>query len=258
MDHGERMKLAALIPARSGSKRLPGKNMRDFFGHPLLAYAISAAVNSGIFDRVIVSSDDPQIGSAGSLYGAEFFRRPDHLASDNATLVDVARHALQKLSHDSALPEVLCQMMPNCPLVRSFDVRNHWRIFESGRRSFQISVVPYRGVYPHWALTADADFRGHWKFGQEQLVRSQDLQHTYCPTGAIWFVRAEDFLRQNAFYGEPFHLAPLDPNRGIDIDTLDDFEMAELLARGLASRDGASPLEPVQCGAFQHAGVSGD
>jgi N-acylneuraminate cytidylyltransferase len=249
-----RSKPVAIIPARGGSKRLAGKNMRFFFGHPLLAYAISAAVNCGIFSRVIVSSEDAVIGRAAEWYGAEFLERPQHLASDTATLVDVARHVLESLSEKTSLPDSFCQLMPNCPLVRSSDLLEHWEHFNEGQRHFQISAVRYRCVYPDWALTTDKDFKGQWKFGEENLVRSQQLRPSVCPTGAVWMMRTQKFLEQNTFYGDPFHVAIINPNHGLDIDDRDDWELAELIVRGLTSQDDLSPLEPVGRPAFQPQG----
>ncbi len=250
-------KSIALIPARGGSKRLPGKNILPFFGHPMLAYGVSAALNSDLFARVIVSSDDPLVGRVAEWYGAEFMLRPPELASDTASLVEVARHVLQTLRERSGFsPEILCQSMPNCPLVRSSDLVDHWRLFQRGGRSFQISVAPYRSGYPHWALTADERFRGKWLFGERYLIRSQELKDSYCPTGAIWLARVEDFLEQGTFYGSPFHLAPLDANRGIDIDDDADLDLAELIVHGLKARSGASPLEPVGRESFCAAGAS--
>jgi CMP-N-acetylneuraminic acid synthetase len=248
-----RSNLTAIIPARGGSKRLPGKNVRLFFGHPMLAYAVSAALNSGLFAEVIVSSDDPAVGRIAERYGASFLSRPPHLATDSAQLVDVARHVLETLQAQGRDPEAICQCMPNCPLVRSSAIVEHWRMFQEGDRRFQISAVPYRGVYPHWALVCDEHGRGRWLFNQHQenLVRSQDLPAALCPTGAIWWVRTKDFLEQNAFYGSPFHIASMDANRGIDIDDEEDLKLAELLVRGLMARDGESPLEPANQAAFR-------
>jgi CMP-N-acetylneuraminic acid synthetase len=242
--------LIAIIPARSGSKRLPGKNVRLFFGHPMLAYSVLAALNSGLFAQVIVSSDDPAIGRIAEWYGATFVLRPPELASDSAQLVDVARHVLEMLRSRGMDPEAICQIMPNCPLVRSADIVEHWRMFKGGDRLFQISVIPYRGVYPHWAIVSDEQQGGRWLFGERSLVRSQDLPSTFCPTGAIWWARTKDFLAQNAFYGSPFHLAAMDANRGIDIDDEEDLKLAELLVHGLTVRDGESPLEPANHDAF--------
>jgi CMP-N-acetylneuraminic acid synthetase len=219
----------------------------------MLAYAVSAAVNSGLFAEVIVSSDDPAIGSFAESYGAVFLPRPAELASDSAGLVDVARHVLDVLRGRGVEPEAICQCMPNCPLVRSADIVEHWRRFEQGGHFFQISVVPYRGVYPQWALVSD-DHGGRWLFGERNLARSQEMPLTFCPTGAIWWVRTNEFLAQKAFYGSPFFLAPMDANRGIDIDDEEDLKLAELLVHGLTVREGKFPLEPVN----QHGSAPGN
>ena len=211
----------------------------------MLAYSVSAALNSGLFAQVVVSSDDPAVGNIAEWYGAAFVLRPLELANDSAQLVDVARHALEVLRRRGLEPEAICQCMPNCPLVRSADIIQHWRIFKEKNRIFQISVVPYRGVYPHWAMISDDSGGGRWLFGERNLIRSQDLPLTFCPTGAIWWARTKEFLAQKAFYGSPFYLMPMDPNRGIDIDDEEDLKLAELLVHGLTVREGKSPLEPV-------------
>ncbi len=218
--------------------------MLPFFGHPMLAYSVSAALNSRLFAQVIVSSDDPSVGRIAEEYGAVFMLRPSELATDSATLVDVARHVLDVLRCRGMEPAAFCQCMPNCPLVRSADIIEHWQLFKDGDRLFQISVVPYRGVYPHWAIISDDRQGGRWLFGESNLLRSQQLPTVFCPTGAIWWARTRDFLAQKAFYGSPFSLAPMDANRGIDIDDEEDFKLAELLVHGLTARDGESPLEP--------------
>lgn len=215
----------------------------------MLTYAVSAGLNSGLFREVIVSSDDAAVARLVEPYGATFVLRPPELASDSASLVDVARHVLDLLRDRGIEPEALCQCMPNCPLVRSQDIVDLWHRFELGNHSFQISVVPYRGLYPHWAVVSDDQNDdqniGKWLFGDNNFVRSQDLPKAYCPTGAIWWARTKDFREQNAFYGSPFALAPMDPNRGLDIDEEEDLQLAELLVHGLTARDNASPLEPM-------------
>jgi CMP-N-acetylneuraminic acid synthetase len=233
----------AVIPARSGSKRLPGKNLLSFFGHPMMAYGIAAAVNSGLFDKVIVSSDDAEIGRVAEWYGAQFVERPAELATDTAKSVDAVTHVLRKLEATGSCPGSLCQVLPNCPLVTSADIIEHGRLFREGRRLFQISVVTYRCVYPEWAMVEDNEGRGRWRFGPEFLVRSQELTRTFCPTGAVWWARCADLLAQNTFYGSPYHLVEMDANRGVDIDDEEDLRLAELLVLGLTSRDGRVPLE---------------
>ncbi|MEM7034982.1 MAG: acylneuraminate cytidylyltransferase family protein, partial [Chloroflexota bacterium] len=214
----------AIIPARGGSKRLPGKNIKPFFGHPMLAYAISAAFNSGLFTKVVVSTDDPQIGEVAKWYGADYLPRPAKFATDNAGLPEVSLHLLETYKKQSFQFDALCQLMPNCPLRRSDDIVALNQQFETNKRHFQISVIPYRGVYPHWALLTDETGQGQWLFG-DYLVPSQQLETVSCPTGAIWWVTVPEFLEQQAFYGTPFHLALMDGNRGMDIDDAEELEL---------------------------------
>jgi CMP-N-acetylneuraminic acid synthetase len=239
----------AIIPARGGSKRLPGKNVRSFFGHPMLAYAIAAAENTRLFGEIIVSSDDPEIGRIAKWYGARYLERPALLATDEASLVDVALHMLNVLISEGKRPGELCQLMPNCPLRTSKDIVDLHQDFETNARDFQISAIPYRGVYPHWAMVVDERGLGRWAFGQEFLVQSQNLSRTYCPTGATWWVRTEPFQREKSFYGPGFCVAPMPPNEGIDIDTEEDLHLAELLVKGQLY-DGKNPLEPIRQVAF--------
>lgn len=245
--------LLAVIPARGGSKRIPGKNVLSFFGHPMIAYAISAARNCGLFERIIVSTDNAEIGKMAAWYGGEYFARPPNLATDTADLVDVSLHVLQTLAGEGFQPRALCQLMPNCPLRRSDDICNHFHEFETSNRKFQISVVPYRAVYPHWAVAQDQD-GGKFIFGTDLRANSQTLPKAYCPTGAIWWVQCEEFIEQRAFYGKPYYFASMDANRGIDIDDAADLALADLLVRGLRDRDGASPLEVITAQPFR-AGV---
>ena len=233
------MTAACLIPARGGSRRIPRKNIVPFFGHPMLAYTIAAAVRSSLFRTVVVSTDDEEIAEVGARYGASVASRPAALANDTA---DIAAVALQFLDQEAPWADTLCVLLPNCPLRRATDVVDHHRAFVRERRRFQISAVRYRGVYPQWAMTRADDGAGAWLFGS-RTVPSQQLGAPLCPTGAVWWADVEALRRERTFYGEPFHLEEIDANRGLDIDGPEDLALAELLVHGLAARDGASPLE---------------
>lgn len=232
--------LVAVIPARGGSTRVPRKNVLEFFGHPMLAYTVAAARGSRIFDEVLVSTDDAEIADVARAHGAEVVDRPAELALDAVPSSEVVLHAIASVGEVDAV----CQLMPNCPLRTSADVQAHWAAF-SGHGGFQISVVPFRGVYPHWSLERSEDGSGRWYLG-EALVRSQDLAPLVCPTGAIWWADADALRRAQTFYGPGFRLEPIDADRGFDIDTAEDLALADLLVRGLRDRDGRSPLEPVE------------
>ena len=209
----------------------------------MMAYGISAAVNSGLFEKIVVSSDDPEIGRVGEWYGAEFMERPAELATDTAKSIDAVTHALRTLGQRGYNPDYLCQIFPNCPLVISGDVVAHGKLFCEKNRKFQISAVTYRCVYPEWAMLADAEGQGQWAMSKEFIGRSQDCARTLCPTGAVWWARCAELLEQNTFYGSPFHLAEMDANRGVDIDDEEDLRLSELLVLGLTARDRRSPLE---------------
>jgi CMP-N-acetylneuraminic acid synthetase len=230
----------AVIPARGGSKRLPHKNLVEFFGHPMLAYAIVAARSSELFDRVVVSTDDREIASVARGLGAEVLERPAELGADHVGVSDVSRHALTALgTHHGAF----CQLMPNCPLRRAADITEQHATFEASGAAVQISVVPYRAVHPEWALVRRADGCGVW-LDREALARNS--VQALCPTGAVWWARVADFLARGGFYDGPFAVHPMDPNQGLDIDHPADLELAELLVRGLRARDGTDPLEPIR------------
>ena len=115
----------------------------------MIAYTIAAALNSNLFEQVIVSTDSPLIGNIAEWYGAKYLPRPTHLATDNAALADVVLNVLDNLSAKGDKFDALCQLMPNCPLRVNSDIIEHYSLFESRNSNFQISVVPYRGVYPH-------------------------------------------------------------------------------------------------------------
>jgi CMP-N-acetylneuraminic acid synthetase len=231
----------ALVPARGGSKRIVGKNVRDFFGHPMLAYTIAAARHTELFDDVVVSTDDVVTADVARRYGATVVDRPPELADDTSSVSDVAVHAVDSLG---AFDEISL-LMPNCPLRLARDIVEQHEAFTSHDRAQQISTVSYRCTYPSWALAVDADGRGTWQFG-ERLVPSQSLTPLVSPTGAVWWSRVDALVSYRTFYGNGFHTELMDATRGVDIDTFDDLELAELLVLGLMSRDGTNPLEPAE------------
>lgn len=235
----------ALIPARSGSGRLPDKNIRPLFGHPMLAYAITAARNARVFDQVLLSSDSEAYLRIGEHYGAQGIPRPPELATSTADLVGVSLHALDQLGAQGHEPEVLCLMMPCCPLRKSDEVRRHFEVFCAKNRTFQLSVMDYAFSYPQWAMEVGPDgaMKHHWS--SQALGRSQELNKLYAPSGAVWLVRVDEFRKQRAFYGTPLRGEPMPMPDGIDIDTPTDFRIAQALALGYLELDGRSQLEPI-------------
>lgn len=220
----------AIIPARGGSKRVPRKNIKYLHGQPLIAYTIDAAINSGLFSRVIVSTDCAETADIAQKAGAEipFMRQPD-LADDFTPVSEATLDTLLKIDPGGEKYSSVCQLMANCPLRDAKDLSASYDQFTSTQSPAQISVVRYGWQNPWWAFKLESDQKLAPLFAKELKMRSQDLPELFCPTGAIWWARSE-ILRENA----TFHVADrtgceIDWKHGLDIDTLDDWEMADIL-----------------------------
>lgn len=220
----------AVIPARGGSKRIPGKNLVMLGGRPLLAYTVEAALESGLFVRVVVSTDSPEIAEVALTLGAEVPFMRDAALSDDIVPVSAATvDALERLDPNGDSVAAVCQLMPNCPLRTASDVVASAGQFERSGTAAQISVVRFGWQNPWWAMRRGDDYALEPLFSDAATARSQDLPELFCPTGAVWWARSGDLRR-----GGTFHLAgrtgwEIPWQRGVDIDTEDDFEMASVL-----------------------------
>jgi pseudaminic acid cytidylyltransferase len=235
----------AVIPARGGSKRVPGKNVRLLAGLPLIAYAIEAARTSGLFARVVVSTDSAEIARVALDHGAEVpFLRELELADDLTPVSAATADALVRLDPGGDRFAAVCQLMANCPLVRPSDVLDSYHQFDVGGVDAQVSVVRYGWQNPWWALRRDESLRLDPLFPDQLQRRSQDLPALFCPTGAVWWARAEVLRRERTFHVAQRTGWEMPWERGIDIDTEDDWVLAEVLHAALLRRD-ASGQAPV-------------
>jgi CMP-N-acetylneuraminic acid synthetase len=217
----------AVIPARGGSKRVPGKNIRALCGRPAIAYSIDAARESGLFARVIVSTDSEVIAEIAVRHGADVpFLREPALADDHVPVSAATVDALKRLDPDRATFTSVAQLMPNCPLRDAGDVRDSFRQFVlSGARS-QLSVSRYGWQPPWWAMRRTPALTLVPLFPAEVVRRSQDL---FCPTGAIWWAQADALREAGTYHIEGrtgWEIAAL---HALDIDTEEDWHLAEAL-----------------------------
>lgn len=222
----------AVIPARGGSKRIPKKNTRELSGTPLIAYTIAAALKSGLFDRIIVTTDDELTAGIAEQNGAEVpFRRDAALADDQTPVSAATVDALTRCDPTGERYEFVCQLMANCPLRTGQDIRNSFaQLLETGAEA-QISVVRYGWQNPWWAMERNADMSLQPLFEDQLTQRSQDLPPLFCPTGAIWWAKAEALRREGTFHMAGRTGWEMPWKQGIDIDDEDDWAMVELLAR---------------------------
>ena len=220
----------AVIPARGGSKRIPQKNIRPLGGKPLLAYTIEAAISSKLFEQVIVSTDSADIAEIAERCGARVpFMREANLADDVTPVSEVTADVLDKLDSFGRRYRDVCQLMPNCPLRMAADIADSYRQFIETGSQAQISVVRYGWQNPWWAMRQDRHHVLDPIFRDYMTVRSQDLPELYCPTGAIWWMKA-DILRQERSFHIPGRTGWEIPwQRGVDLDTQDDWDLAEAL-----------------------------
>jgi len=220
----------AVIPARGGSKRVPRKNIRILGGRPAIAYTIDAALRSSLFDRVVVSTDDEEVASIARQHGAEVpFVRPPALADDITPVSLVTLHALEQLDPVSKQYACVAQLMPNCPLRTVRDVENSYRQFIESNADAQISVTRFGWLNPWWAVTLDDHRKVAPVFKEQMSIRSQDLPDVFCPTGAIWWAKSEVLRQLKTFYAAGCTGWEIAWQRAVDIDTEEDWQLAELL-----------------------------
>jgi len=220
----------AVIPARGGSKRLPGKNVRSFHGKPAMAWTIEAALQSELFQQVVVSTDDAQVADLARQHGAEVpFLREPALADDHTPVSLVTLDALKRLDPQAGRFAFVAQLMPNCPLRNAEDIRRSFQQFAGSGTDSQLSVTRYAWFNPWWAMTQDAAHHLAPLFADKLAQRSQDLPAVFCPTGAIWWIKAEVLRLERSFYVGNRTGWEISWCHAADIDTAEDWELAELL-----------------------------
>jgi pseudaminic acid cytidylyltransferase len=224
--------IIAIIPARGGSKRIPNKNIRPLAGRPIIAHTIIAALESCLFERVVVSTDSPEIAGVARQYGAEVpFLRDEALADDFTPVSAVTADVLIRLDPAAVKYESVAQLMPNCPLRTAHDVSDSYKHFQKTGAQTQISVVRYGWQNPWWAMRLDELGELRPLFQEQITARSQDLPELFCPTGAIWWAQSTTFRRSKTFHQQNRTGWEIPWQRGLDIDSFEDWAMAEVLFR---------------------------
>jgi len=225
------MDCIAIIPARGGSKRIPKKNIVDFCGKPMIAWTIEAAIKTGIFKRVLVSTDDAKIADISLKYGAEVpFLRQNN--ADDYTPVSLATldslNQMEKYYNEEYLTVV--QLMANTPLRNADDIIRQCEFFKTKNTSSVISCTKFMWMNPWWAAKLDDNNRPKMLFEEELKRRSQDLEELYCPTGAIWISKTSSLKEHKTFYSPDHLFYPLDWKNAIDIDTIEDLDFAKTVS----------------------------
>jgi N-acylneuraminate cytidylyltransferase len=217
----------AIIPARGGSKRLPSKNIIDFFGKPLLAWSIKAALRAGLFDMVFVSTDSAQIADIARVHGAEVPFLRDELADDHSNISQVTVHALEQIAARLGMQfSDVAMLQATCPVRDAEDVRSAVRAFEDSGADFQMSCFSYGWINPWWAFRRSNAGDPDHLFPDAITSRSQDLPNLFGISGAICLAHVDALLKSGTFHGPGRRYEPLSWMSAVDIDDEDDLHFA--------------------------------
>ena len=224
----------AVIPARGGSKRIPRKNVRPFDGKPILAYSVEAALRSGVDDRLVVSTDDPEIAEVARSFGAETpFVRPAELANDHAHIGAVLRHAVRWAVEAGSPPDFVCCLFATAPFLTPELVREGFeRLRADPEKSYAFGAAQFS--FPIQRAIRILPGGGVEPFRPECMpMRSQDLEPAYHDAGQFFWGRAEAVLSGVSIF-TPSSVPVVIPSfRVQDIDSPEDWERAEYLHRAL-------------------------
>lgn len=227
------MKILGLIPARGGSKGIPFKNRKELLGKPLLQYTIEAALGSKMLDSVVFSSEDATLINLAKSMGAEVpFVRPAELATDTASSIDVVKHTLEALASLGRNYDAVCLLQVTNPFRTSKFVDQAISKFKEAGTDSLVSVlsVPHE-FNPHWVYEVSEKNTLKLATGESEIIkRRQDLPAAYYRDGSIYITRSEVITRQSSLYGKEIAYIESNAERHVNIDTMQDWEKAVILA----------------------------
>ncbi len=222
--------MIVIVPARGGSKGVPGKNLRPLAGLPLIVHTLRAALDCPAVERVIVSTDDDEIiRVCRGVVGVEMpFRRPPHLATDDASAIDAFLHVADCLEvSEGAAPDEICVLLPTSPLRLPSDIS---AAIEFYRRNDAQAVVSVTEAKPaEWLQELGQDGRLQRVVASDRLDNRQNYARVYLPNGSIYVLDVETLRRTRDYFGPRTYGYPMPAERAVDIDTEADFLAAEAL-----------------------------
>ena len=223
----------AVIPARGGSKRIPRKNIKLFGDKPMIAWSIEVALQSGCFDRVLVSTDDPEIAQVAQAHGAEVpFLRPPELSDDHTGTIPVIAHATQWLTDHGTLASQVCCIYATAPFVQAQDLQRGLELLQSSGADYAFSVTSY--AFPIQRAVRITPNQRVEMFQPDQFnTRSQDLEEAWHDAGQFYWGQAAAWLAQKPLFTQQATAVRLPRHRVQDIDTPEDWTRAEWMFKAL-------------------------
>ena len=229
------LRVLGLVPARGGSKGVPGKNERPLAGRTLLERARDAALASGVIDRLVLSTDSESIAALGEALGIDVpFERPAALATDESPMLGVVEHALRTLAADGYRPDAVALLQPTSPLRRPDHISDAVRLLADDATSVvSVTAIPAH-LAPHYAMRMEDDRLVPFLPEGGRISRRQDVPAAYFRNGTIYLTRAQVVLEQHDLYGARCLPLVLPADDALTIDTDADWELAERRLTGAA------------------------
>ncbi len=224
------MKVVGIIPARGGSKGIPGKNIKLLGGKPLIQYTVEAALQSASLEKIIVSTDSQAIATVAQQLGAEVpFIRPMELAQDDTPTLPVIQHALRWLEQKGEQYDAVCLLQPTTPFRPVGFIDRAIEKFKQGNADSLISVLPVPSEYnPHWVFESNSKGFLEIATGEKQIIpRRQELPSAYIRDGAIYITKVQIVFELNSLYGNLIDFIVSEESNHVNLDTLDDWQKAK-------------------------------
>ena len=231
----------AVIPARGGSKRIPRKNIKLFCGKPMIAWSIEAALQSGCFDKIVVSTDDAEIAEVARQCGAQVpFMRPAELSDDHTGTTAVVAHAINWVAAQGKTPAQVCCLYATAPFVSADDVRRGLTVLTETGSDYAFTVTSY--AFPiQRAIRINETCRVEMFNSGRFNTRSQDLEEAYHDAGQFYWGRADAWVQGLMIFSPAAAPVMLPRHRVQDIDTPEDWTRAEWMFKALQAQTNRTP-----------------
>ena len=221
------MKKICIIPARGGSKRIPRKNIKLFLGKPIISYSIKAAIQSNLFDEVMVSTEDKEIAKIANLYGAKvpFFRSKKN-SSDFSTTYDVIHEVIKEYKKINVEFDHICCLYPTAPLITTSILKEGYNYFSNNSCEYLIPIIEYSHPIQRSYFINNEYLE--LVFPENKNERTQDMGKTYHDAGQFYWINLRSMIKHKSLFSEKVYGFKISSNRFHDIDTFEDWEVAEL------------------------------
>lgn len=230
------MKKVAIITARGGSKRIPKKNIKLFLEKPIIAYSILASIESGLFDEVMVSTDDEEIARISMDYGASIpFMRSPSASDDNATTAEALLDVLDAYSNQNEIFDYACCLYPTAPFITSYRLIQAYDKLKE--EDFDVVFPVMRFSYPIWRSFRKEHHKFVMNWPEYLYSRSQDLPDSFHDAGQFYFFKVVSFLKEKKLFSANAGGLVISEMEGQDIDNMDDWALAELKYKLLQERN---------------------